>query len=1271
MVRPYVPNFLTIKARQIHNWPEGNIDSRHMLAVLLRKLIHSTGHELRRVDFPGYDNAERQGWDGWVEADAATPWIPEGKSSWEFGTNKNSKRKAESDYAARLASVSPSEQGECTFVFVTLRNWPGKTDWARSKQAEGDWKAVRVLDASDLEQWLEESIPAQMWLAEQFSMPVSGFKTLDHCWKHWAEASEPKMTSAIFEPSIIAYRDTLKEWLTKPSEKPFVVAADSIDEALAFLACLFQDKDIAARWKALAAVFTSAETLRLLAESLSPFLPIVYAREVERELAFLYRRLHCIIVRPRNAVDSKPDIALDLLDHDAFEKALAEMGIKDDEAERLTRESGRSPTILRRRLSQIEAIRKPQWSRDTEIAKSLIPMTLVGAWRAKSKTDCEIISTLADKPYQEIEKNVAALRQFDDCPVWSVGEYRGVVSKIDALFAINKHVIEEHLTEFFWLAEYVLAERDPKLDLPEDKRWAAGLYDKLRDHSTALREGICETLVILAVHGNNLFQERLDLDIDIASRVSSLIRELLTPLTLDKLLSHDRDLPHYAEAAPEEFLTLLKADLQQSQPVVLGLLKPVGSSPFGSPTRTGLLWALECLAWQHLGHVSLILAQLSQIIINDNWTNKPISSLGAVYRSWLPQTAASLEERIQALYMLTKRFPDIGWQICIAQLNAGPQMALPSHRPRWRSDASGAGRLVTQKEYYEFMRKALNLVLTWPKHDQKTLSALVERLQVMPEKDQTSVWDLIDTWADSEADDRAKAGLREQIRRLAFTRRGRRLKDMTKDRARMAYEKLQPRDPVVRHAWLFARHWIEPSIDEIEDENFDYSKHGEHIRELRATVMREIWTECGFEGVKALLFLSKAPDTVGYALGMSMKGTDARPNFLRQCLSATGKLEREVDGCMQGFLMAVRDEERDAVLLAAVEGMDTDRIVRLFRYAPFKQDTWRLLDQYDKTIQGRYWQEVVPQLNCYSEAELLEIIDRLLEARRPRAAFYAIHLEWPQVETSRLKGLLIAAATMDAEPADQYRLDPYYLSEALNSLNGRTGISSDEMAQLEFMFITVLEYSEHGIPNLERQIAESPAAFVHALALVFKRNDDGQDPSEWRLEDPKRHTGLALAAYHLLRLIGHIPGTGADGKIDAEALLNWMTEVRRLCAEHGRVEVGDEKIGELLAKDEPPTEGNGVWPCLPVCEAMERIASQQIGAGFLIGARNRRGVHSRGMDEGGSQERELAAKYRGWARRRAFAYPYVSSVLENIAASYDRDAKREDAEMEIRKRLGH
>jgi hypothetical protein len=70
------------------------------LPALLRRLILTTGDALAKVDLPAFDNAERPGWDGQVQAEAATPCIPAGLSGWEFGCNAHVRRKANDDYKA-------------------------------------------------------------------------------------------------------------------------------------------------------------------------------------------------------------------------------------------------------------------------------------------------------------------------------------------------------------------------------------------------------------------------------------------------------------------------------------------------------------------------------------------------------------------------------------------------------------------------------------------------------------------------------------------------------------------------------------------------------------------------------------------------------------------------------------------------------------------------------------------------------------------------------------------------------------------------------------------------------------------------------------------------------------------------------------------------------------------------------------------------------------------------------------------------------------------
>jgi hypothetical protein len=828
-------------------------------------------------------------------------------------------------------------------------------------------------------------------------------------------------------------------------------------------------------------------------------------------------------------------------------------------------------------------------------------------------------------------------------------------------------VTQADLTRSFEAAESVLSESDPSLELPEGDRWAAAVYGKTRDHSKALREGICETLVLLSVHGNNLFQSRLGIDVE--GQVIVLIRKLLKPLTLEKLLSHNYDLPHYAEAAPDEFLKIIEEDLGRDDPAIFGLLKPVDCGVFGaSPSRTGLLWALECLAWkpQDLLRVSLILAQLSRPEIDDNWMNKPDASLLAIFRSWMPQTAASVEQRAKALETLTKRFPDVGWNICLDQIKPGPRIGHYSYRPHWRRDAAGAGQIVPAPEIYAFTRKALDMLVAWPCHDDKTLGDLVEFLQGLPEEDQIRVWDLIAEWH-QEADEAAKAALRERIRRFALTRRGRHrnLGAVIHDRAREAYNSLQPLDPILRHRWLFANQWVNESADEIEEGDFDYRKREKRVDMLRREAMTEIWTERGFEGITGLLSRSGAPGTIGHYAASCVVGIQPRLDFIRHCLALEGDLRGNAEGCLYGFLLSLGDDARAEVIRAVIEVLPAEERKRLFVCAPFQASTWRLLDRYDEELRAGYWKDVLPHWAEYTPAEIIELVDRLLEARRPRAAFHAVHMDFNEVETSRLKRLLHDVATVNAEPVDHFRLDLHLISDALNSLDGRPGVTRDEMAQLEFQFIGALDHSEHGIPNLESQIAQNPALFAQAIALAYKRKDEGEDPPEWRVENPEQRVAVASAAYRLLDQIRKIPGADETGRIDAATLATWLAEARRLCREYDRGDIGDHRLGQLLAK--APEDANGTWPCEAVCDAMERIASQSIGEGFHIGVYNSRGVHWRG--EGGAQERELAAKYRIRAERLHFDYPFMGAILEGIALSYERDAAREDSEAMSTRRL--
>ncbi|MDA9426244.1 addiction module antitoxin [Bradyrhizobium sp. CCBAU 53380] len=1285
--KAYVPPFLTIKANDIERWASHNIPARSRLAVFLRKLVHSTGAGLLKVDFPGNDDAERPGWDGFVESTEGTPWVPAGRSGWEFGTNEDPKGKAKDDFNKSVKAIEKKQRAETTFVFVTPRRWPGKASWAAAKQAKGVWKDVRAYDASDLEQWLEQSLPGQAWFANETHIPAHHVRSLDACWTDWANVSTPQLTGALFSSAIEATKRTILSRLSRPSEGPILIAADSTDEALAFLAQLLSERggEELASYRDRVLVFDEPGVLPRLAAGAQTFIPVAFTREVERELAPYAKSMHSIVVYPRNVATTEPDIVLQPANYDTFNKALEEMGKDRDEISRLANASGRSLTVLRRQLSTIPAVRTPDWAADGGTAVSLVPFLFVGSWNSQNETDKLGLSLLAgNRSYDELEKECQSLTRLNDAPVWSLGTYRGVISKIDLLHAIAGAVTPNDLERYYSMARMVLGEDDPALDLAEDQRWAASIHGKTREFSSAFRRGISETLVLLAVHGGFLFKSRLGVDTEIeAMRV---VRDLLpTPLTTRILEANDRDLPTYAEAAPDEFLSILERDLKSQDPAVLGLLRPADTSIFGrSPSRTGLLWALEGLSWNPatLPRAAYILARLAEVEISDNWVNKPTNSLESIFRAWMPQTAANHQQRVDLMKKLAEKFPDVAWKICVAQFGTHGQVGHYSHKPRWRPDGYGYGEpFSTWPPIVDFRRAMVEMALTWKDHSLPMLCDLVNRLPDLTETDQGRVWALVEAWAKTKANDAEKAALREKIRVSTLSRRAaRRAKSSAKaadlaTAGKAAYAALEPSDLLNKHAWLFRDGWVEESADEIEDiEKIDFRKREERIKDLRIEALREILQQRGLGGILEASERGKASWVIGVLLASTVLREQELQELLPLALSPilAGKEENySYKNLIGGVLRALADEDRrEAILKSVASSLPDEGVVQLYLLAPFGKSTWKLVDTLGEDSQAKYWSEVAPDWIQDSDTGINEGVERLLKANRPRAAFSCIRFDQGKLDTEVLFRLLLAMAEGGGDQPGQYMLEQYYVQEAFKRLNTSPALTLDQKAGLEFAYVDVLSRrwgtgESYGIPNLERYVEAHPELFVQAITWTYKRKDGATDPVEFQVP-PDRIKIMAERGYKLLEAIERIPGHNDLGELEVDRLAKWVASVRRSCAELGRAEAADAAIGRVLSC--APVGTDGVWPCEPVRDVMEDVQSESIMRGAHTGVFNSRGVHWRG--EGGDQERELAEKYRKWGQALQVSHPFVAArLLTALAQTYDHIASREDTEAEIRRRM--
>src|SRR5262249_10965674 len=153
--------------------------------------------------------------------------------------------------------------------------------------------------------------------------------------------------------------------------------------------------------------------------------------------------------------------------------------------------------------------------------------------------------------------------------------------------------------------------------------------------------------------------------------------------------------------------------------------------------------------------------------------------------------------------------------------------------------------------------------------------------------------------------------------------------------------------------------------------------------------------------------------------------------FLTRSLAVDDqRLLSKMEEVVAGFVRKLAAEPRLKLTRALAGTLPPDHLCRLLRVSPFERDTWLLVDAQEPKVREGYWREAQPGWLHPGSPDLNEAIDRLLEARRARAAFQAVHSAFGNVETSRLKRLLDQLGTSDQEPAGTYQLEPYYISAA-------------------------------------------------------------------------------------------------------------------------------------------------------------------------------------------------------------------------------------------------
>jgi excisionase family DNA binding protein len=1245
-----------VDGTQLSHWAATR-DAHDRFPELVRRLLASTPG-ITNVSVRSGEGVAAPGWDGRAES-VGTAYLPSGSLCLEFGVGSQPKMKADEDYEKRRDDPQGVVPAGATFVFITARRWPGAATWARARRSESIFSDVQVLDADDLEGWLQATPAVHHWVSELLGRQPRDAETLERWWARFQARTDPALPAALFLAGRDQEREQLIEFLAAP---PRVITVQAVwrDEAIAFVCATIDAMEReASKSVQPPLIVSSAEVWDrvVLQPGRMTLLPLFENPDIATAQQ---RGHHVVLPLGREQVARGSRIELPRPHRQGAGEALEAAGVGSDRAYELAALARRSMPSLVRTLARDPRIARPAWSQ-LPPAAIFAPLVLVGAWTA-SQIDTHAVSRMADEQWSVIERTLLHWHSTGDPPFVRSGTQWHLASPEEAFLVLRDALTSSDLERWRQSGAEVLLETDPTLELPPEDRPMAAVKGVTRGHSPVLRRGLAEGIALVGSVGD----EHLSDGASGADHARRVVREILSRARGDASGQLWRSLadvlPLLAEAAPEVVLDAVHDDLDRDEPLLASMFQDADQSSwlYSSSPHTGLLWALETLCWspEFLLEATRALARLQLVDPGGRLSNRPLESLHSVLAGWIRHTAAPLDLKVRAVEQISRQMPDVGWRLVLALWPSPNTVLSPPSVPRFH-DWKPESRTVLISEWIEYIGHLVRLAIDLAGADAERWAELSDRLDQLPPGERARLLEALDSFADPNAlDSQQRLLLWERLhtevaRHRRFATADWSMDDESLSAMQAIADRLEPTSSVERFGYLFDWH---PDLPDVDPD--DHAAYDATLLELRTQAVNETLDTGSAEGLRNLAERSPVPSQLGWVVG-AVASEELTPELLTWLDSENPKL-LEVAGSWASRKL---QDKGVAWLLEALGRPETTPPSRRRAIAlrvPSTSEFWDALAQVDAELLRTYWKGMHPLRVRPEDAS--RAVRELLGHGRAWAAvdLLATSMHRPadgssSVTPALLEEVLAAALTSDPNAEGRVQSLGYEIGLLLDYLEA-DGTDVERLERYEFVFFRLLEH--HRQPRaLFAALSRDPARFVELISRVYR----GKNEPRRRLSEQEET--LAHLAWWVLQHWRGLPGRREDGTVDGEHLEQWVRDARLAFAETDRADIGDEQIGQVLAASPPGNDT--IWPAEPVRDILEAIGSPSIETGVHVGAVSDRGVTSRGVYEGGQQERALAARYRQWAKQTAGSWPRTARVLRGLAETYERQAQHNDAQAEI------
>ena len=1258
-----MPHPILINENQLDDWVAKNNRAAQSLVVrLVSELVTVSCPLATHRNFPLHINQE--GADGELDTEVGfRNFIPEGRSFWEIGTGSKAGDKATSDYKDLTEGIPPEIRASSSFIFVTPRSgasgWPnswrdeGMAIWIEKRKKRKEWYDVRVINGAILTDWISFFPAIGHWLATEILGLPSGFETAQTRWNQLHSLGDPPpLSHDLFTIGRTDPGNKLRDLVIENNSAQLRFDTRYPNHTADFVSAYIQTLDEDTRQNLLARTLIFPNRDDWLDACNLPESHILVA-----DFDVNSNRGSALIQRARSARHAvihsgfpggnPHGNCVELLSPKAsqMKEALIKSGYSEERARILTNKSGNDLNALLRLIQDLSAM--PEWATKSE-ASDLAIAQLLGEWDENSPGDKAIIGELSGNAYGEW---IAKIRKIASAKAAPLEFYNGrwkFISRYEPWNYLGPLLSADDLESFKTLSIKVLAEPDPQLDLPKEKRFAAPIYGKERDYSTYLRHGISETLALLGTHGDALKTCPQGLPKSISRRV---VYELLGKASSRQWSSLNDVLPLLAEASPSAFLSFLGSASEDPQQPFKGVFAEEGDALISGGTYiTGVLWGLEALAWssEYLVRACSVLANLAALDPGGTWSNRPSNSLIAILLPWLPQTCASAEKRYAAVKWIVSEQPEVAWELLLSLLPESHSSSSCTHKPKWLDYIPEDWKEgVTYKERWADEAFFAMLALELANYDIERLSELAgyyfnlnlsfrqayrDRLLSnevigLPEVERLKLWTTI-------------TNLTGMCRKFSDNKNWKQPEDALKELDAVA-EKLKPQAPEVSHRSLFSGR----NVDHYEEKG-NWAEQQAKLLQKRIAAVREILNQGDFNTLLDFSRSVEFPNEVGFAYGAD-PSLAKDSNVLPKLLESENKEDRKF---AKSYVWSrFRSFEWPWVDSQDRSDWSLHSKAAFFTVLPFTCEAWkRVAGELDED-ENEYWKTVIAQPDREHPDGLTYAIAKLIAIGRSDSAIQCIWLA-DKSEDDYLELGLIALENFNKGN----QIDKHAIADLFNHLQKSESIDEDRLAVVELKFLEFLGRFSNSRPcTLFRHLAERPDLFIWFIQMMYRSKHESEEKHEHKKDLDENKSNLATRAYRLLRDWDYPPGLVSNGEFDIKRFENWKNAVKEKCVDSGHWEVASHHIGEVL--NYAPKGEDDLW-IPPVCEILNSKEGDEIRRGLQIRIFNSRGAH---FYSGGKEEIKLAEQWEELARiSENKGYLRLSQILSEIGKRYHEDAKR-------------